>query len=263
MSARTTGLCARAIAFALALAGALASTVGGGATRAPARAAVWAGVPVLMYHKVDAAVPRDPVGRDHTVAPERFAAQLRWLRAHHIRTLTAAELVHALARGERPQHAVVLTFDDGYADAATSVLPILRANGARATFFVSSGFIGTPRHLSWAQMRQLRAAGNELACHGTYHLDLSKLDRAGQEREARHCLATFARYLGGFRPTTYAYPAGGYDAVTLDVMRALALRAAFTEHPGIVRSLAHPFVLPRRRIRRDDDLDGFAALATP
>jgi peptidoglycan/xylan/chitin deacetylase (PgdA/CDA1 family) len=254
---------ARAFAFAFEFATVFASTAGSGASSAPAATAPWAGVPVLMYHKVDATVPRDAVGRDLTVAPERFAAQLRWLRAHRIRTLTAAELVHALARGERPQHAVVLTFDDGYADAVTSVLPILRANGARATFFVSSGFIGTPRHLSWPQMRQLRAAGNELACHGTFHLDLSKLNRAGQEREARHCLATFARYLGGFRPTTYAYPAGGYDETTLSVMRALALRAAFTEHPGIVRDLAHPFVLPRRRVRRDDDLDGFAALAIP
>jgi len=225
--------------------------------------ASWVGVPVLMYHKVDSAVPRDAVGRDLTVAPERFAAQLRWLRAHGIRTLTAAQLVRALARGERPAHAVVLTFDDGYADAATTILPLLRANGARATFYVSSGFVGTPRHLSWRQMRALRAAGNELACHGTFHLDLSTLNRAGQEREARHCVDTFAHYLGGFRPATYAYPAGKYDATTFAVMRALALRAAFTERPGTVRSLAHPFALPRRRVRRDDDLAAFAALATP
>jgi peptidoglycan/xylan/chitin deacetylase (PgdA/CDA1 family) len=223
----------------------------------------WDGVPALMYHKVDAIVPSDPVGRDLTVEPAAFAAQLAWLRAHGIRTLTAAALVDALAHGERPRHAVVLTFDDGYADAATTALPLLRAAGATATFYISSGFVGTPRHLSWKQIRALRAAGMEIACHGTYHLDLATLDRAGQRREAGHCVETFRRYLGAFRPATYAYPAGKYDAITFFVLRELGFRAAFTEHPGTVRSLAAPFELPRRRIRHDDTLANFAALATP
>ncbi len=223
----------------------------------------WAGVPVLMYHRVDALVPRDAVGRDLTVEPAAFAAQLQWLRAHGIRTLTAATLVAALARGERPERAVVLTFDDGYADAATTALPLLRSAGATATFYISSGFVGTPRHLSWRQVRALRDAGMEVACHGTYHLDLSRLDRPGQLREASHCVETLRRYLGTFRPATYAYPAGKYDATTFAILKALGFRAAFTERPGTVRSLGARFELPRRRVRHDDTLGNFAALATP
>jgi peptidoglycan/xylan/chitin deacetylase (PgdA/CDA1 family) len=223
----------------------------------------WGGVPVLMYHKVDAVVPRDPVGRDLTVEPAAFAAQLRWLRENGIRTLTAAALVEALARGERPAHAVVLTFDDGYADAATTALPLLRAEGAKATFYISSGFVGTPRHLSWKQVRALRDAGMEIACHGTYHLDLSTLDRAGQRREAAHCSETFRRYLGAFKPATYAFPAGKYDATTFAILKELGFTAAFTEHPGTVRSLASRYELPRRRIRHDDTLANFASLVTP
>ena len=229
----------------------------------PVRAASWAGVPVLMYHKVDADVPSDPVGRDLTVSPERFAAQLQWLRAHNVRTLTAAALIDALQRGERPQRAVVLTFDDGYEDAATTVLPLLRRYGATATFYVSAGFVGTPRHATWRELRALRAAGNEVACHGTFHLDLSTLDRAGQRGEAGHCLASLARYLGGPQPFTYAYPAGKYDDATFSVMRELGIRAAFTEIPGTVTSLARPYVLPRLRVRRDASTAAFGALVAP
>ncbi len=230
-----------------------------GAAEPPA----WGGVPALMYHKVNAIVPTDPVGRDLTVAPASFDAQLRWLGAHHIRTMTAAELADALRRGEHPDRAVVLTFDDGYDDAATAALPLLVAHHATATFYISSGFIGTPRHLSWTQIRALQAAGMEVACHGTYHLDLSQLDRTGQLREAGHCVKTFARYLRGFRAVTYAYPAGKYDATTFAVMAQLGIRLAFTERPGTVRSLARRYESPRRRVRRDDDLTAFAALATP
>lgn len=236
------------------------------ASLAPQRIAAssaWPGVPVLMYHKVDAIVPSDAVGRDLTVSPADFAAQLQWLRAHGIRTLTAAQLTDALARGERPERSVVLTFDDGYADAATTALPLLRRYGATASFYVSAGFVGTPRHATWRQLRELRAAGMEVACHGTFHLDLSTLDRDGQRAEAGHCLAKLVRYLGAPQPFTYVYPAGKYDDVTFAVMRELGIRAAFTEIPGTVTSLAQPYTLPRRRVRRDDSLAAFASLATP
>ena len=223
----------------------------------------WHGVTVLMYHRIDADVPRDAVGRDLTVEPGSFEAQLRYLRDHHIVTLTAADLTAALERGERPRNAVVLTFDDGYADAATFALPLLVKYGERGTFYVSSGFVGLPRHLTWSQIRAMRTAGMEVACHGTLHLDLSTLDRAGQVREAGGCMKRFAHYLGGAPPVTYAYAAGAYDATTLEVMRELGIRAAFTEHPGNVTGLTQPLELPRYRVRHDDGVARFAALATP
>jgi peptidoglycan/xylan/chitin deacetylase (PgdA/CDA1 family) len=216
-----------------------------------------------MYHRVDANVPSDAVGRDLTVEPAAFAAQLAYLRAHRIAAITAEELARDIAHRKLPERAVVLTFDDGYDDAATTALPLLRKYGARGTFYVSSGFVGTPRHLSWKQLRELRAAGMEVACHGTFHLDLSTLDRTGQLREAAGCMRRFAHYLGGAAPVTYAYPAGKYDAETLAIMRSLGIVAAFTEHPGAVQDLARPYELPRRRIRHDDTVANFAALVAP
>jgi peptidoglycan/xylan/chitin deacetylase (PgdA/CDA1 family) len=219
------------------------------------------GVPVLMYHHVDAQTPADPVGRSLTVEPATFAAQLAWLRDHHIVTLTTAQLADDLARGVHPEHAVVLTFDDGYSDAATVVTPLLERYGAHASFYVSAGFLGDGRHLTWAQLRAMRSAGMEIGCHGTHHLDLATLDRTAATREVDHCVATIAKYL--VRPTTYAYAAGRWNASTLAILRAAGLKAALTERPGIVSSLASPFTLPRRRIARDADLASFAALATP
>ena len=140
---------------------------------------------------------------------------------------------------------------------------MLRKYGARATFYISAGFIGTPRHVTWREMREMRAAGMEIACHGTEHRDLATLDRAGQLSEAGHCVATFARYLDGWKPQTYAYPAGKYDAITLGLMRELGVWAAFTEIPGTVRDLTRPYELPRRRVRHDDGVERFAELAQP
>ena len=99
----------------------------------PAHGQQWGGVPVLMYHRVDAVVPADAVGRDLTVEPQAFEAQLQFLRARGIASITAEALARAITRGLRPQRAVVLTFDDGYEEVPTTtgerlpwlLLPIL------------------------------------------------------------------------------------------------------------------------------------------
>ncbi len=245
----------RARALLLLIAGFLAAGTPTAAETSPA------GVPVLMYHRVDADTPADAVGRSLTLEPAAFAAQLAWLRDHHIGTMTMDELADALAHGRHPRRTVVLTFDDGYADAATVVTPILQRYGARASFYVSAGFLGDGRHLTWPQLRAMRASGMEIGCHGTHHLDLSTLDRAAATYEIGHCVATLGRYLA--TPTTYAYAAGKWNATTLTIVKAAGLKAALTEHPGTVTSLGSPYTLPRRRVDRDDAIDAFGALATP
>jgi peptidoglycan/xylan/chitin deacetylase (PgdA/CDA1 family) len=229
---------------------------------APANAvAPIAGVPVLMYHKVDPHTPPGPIGRSLTLEPAAFEAQLSWLRAHGIRTITMNDLADALRRGEHPRNAIVLTFDDGYNDAADVVTPLLRKYGDRATFYVSAGFIGDGRHAGWRQLRTMRAAGMEIGCHGTQHLDLSRVGSVSAAHEVNNCVAVLARYLA--RPTTYAYPAGRWNPATLALMRQSGMKAALTEQPGVVTSLAAPYTLPRRRIDRTAGLASFAALATP
>jgi len=219
------------------------------------------GVPVLMYHMVDPVTPRGPVGRSLTIEPAAFEAQLKWLRAHAIRTLTMNDLADALRRGRLPLHAVVLTFDDGYTDSATVVTPLLRKYGDRGSFYVSAGFIGDGKHASWSQLRAMRAAGMEVGCHGTRHLDLSRIGNKGAAYEVNHCVAALTHYLG--RPTTYAYPAGRWNAYTLTLLSRDGIKAALTERPGVVTSLATPYALPRRRIDRTAGLGSFAALARP
>jgi peptidoglycan/xylan/chitin deacetylase (PgdA/CDA1 family) len=214
-----------------------------------------------MYHKVDPQTPPDAVGRSLTLEPAAFEAQLGWLRAHRIRTITMNELADALRRGEHPRNAVVLTFDDGYSDAADVVTPLLVKYGDRASFYVSAGFIGDGRHAGWKQLRTMRAAGMEIGCHGTHHLDLTIVGGAVAAHEVNDCVAALTHYLA--RPTTYAYPAGQWNAATLGLMRQSGMKAALTERPGVVTSLAAPFTLPRRRIDRTSGLDAFAVLATP
>ena len=189
-----------------------------------------------MYHKVDAHVPARRGGPFAHARSGGVRTQLAWLRAHRIRTLTMTELATHLARGGPPRNAVVLTFDDGYRDAAEVVTPLLLKYGARASFYVSAGFVGDGRHATWAQLRAMRAAGMEIGCHGTLHLDLAKVSRtaaAARSRPLRRGAGRYRRAADDVR-----VPGGQVERETLALMRWSGIKAALTEHPGIVRSLA-------------------------
>jgi peptidoglycan/xylan/chitin deacetylase (PgdA/CDA1 family) len=224
----------------------------------PATAATRA-VPVFTFHMVDRKIPQDRIGNALTITPEQFEAQLRLLAHDRVHTITASTLVNDLRMGRDPGRAVVLTFDDGYANARTFVLPLLQRYHDTATFYVISSTIGTPRHLTWAGIRSLRAAGMEIGAHGTEHVDLTELDARGQLAQAQQCERALRRW-ANIVPATYAYPSGRYNATTLTVMRRAGLAAAFTEDYGYVHSLASPYRMPRIRVLRESAVPLFATV---
>jgi len=226
-----------------------------------ALAAPATGVPVFMYHHVNDTTPASQIALGLTLPTPSFEEQLRYLAKKRIATVTAAELVDAFSRGQHPAHSAVLTFDDGYVDCADIVAPLLARYGARATFFVNAGTIGLRGHLTWKDLRALHKAGNEIGAHGERHLDLTTLSRNGQMHEAGDCVARIERYTG-VRPVSYAYASGAYNATTLEIMREIGIRSAWTERSDYAKDARHPYEMPRLRIARDTSLAGFAYLVS-
>ena len=98
------------------------------------------GVLVLRYHRIG---EHDGDPWPLAVSAENFAQQLDVL-ARAVRVLSLAELVRRLADGRPLGRAVVLTFDDGYADNLPARLFIER-HGMSATVFVITGHTGAGR----------------------------------------------------------------------------------------------------------------------
>ena len=88
----------------------------------------------LVYHGVGS----DTTGEgDLAISPERFAEQLAALRAAGMHFVTAPEVAEAFSGGRPlPRNAVLLTFDDGRADAVLWATRLLEQAGAVATMFV-------------------------------------------------------------------------------------------------------------------------------
>lgn len=92
---------------------------------------------ILIYHRVH---PRPDPMFPGEVDAERFDWQMSLLR-RYCHPVRLADGVERLKRGDLPNRAVAVTFDDGYADNAAVALPILRKNGVPATFFIATGFL--------------------------------------------------------------------------------------------------------------------------
>lgn len=92
-------------------------------------------IPVLLYHRVDHS------GLKFSTSPETFEQHLAWLDDHGYQTLCSSELVRLLARPDapKPEKAVVITFDDGFACLDGEVAPALRRHGYTGTAFVVTG----------------------------------------------------------------------------------------------------------------------------
>ncbi len=89
---------------------------------------------VVMYHYVrDLENSRYP--RINGLAIDRFRGQLDYLAKHH--TFVRVEDVMAACRGDQalPSDAVLLTFDDGYADNYRYAFPLLDERGVQGCFF--------------------------------------------------------------------------------------------------------------------------------
>jgi peptidoglycan/xylan/chitin deacetylase (PgdA/CDA1 family) len=106
---------------------------------------------ILLYHRV-ARLSLDP--QLLSVTPEHFGEHLDIMR-NFATPLTLRQLVEGLNIGRIPRRAVVLTFDDGYADNLRAAKPLLAKKGVPATVFVTAGYVGKEREFWWDEVERL------------------------------------------------------------------------------------------------------------
>lgn len=92
---------------------------------------------ILIFHRVFAV--RDELFPGE-VDRREFDALCGWLR-QWLQVLPLDDAVRRLAAGSLPARAAAITFDDGYADNHDVALPVLRAHGLPATFFVATDYL--------------------------------------------------------------------------------------------------------------------------
>jgi peptidoglycan/xylan/chitin deacetylase (PgdA/CDA1 family) len=151
---------------------------------------------ILMYHRI-AERDSDPWGL--AVSPAHFSEHLQVLRT--CRLVSLPDFAAALGRGQAPRRAVIVTFDDGYADNFVTANTLLQQHDIPATVFLTTGAIGSQRELWWDELErvllqphdlpaafELRRANSsdrwELGSDATYTNEASSKNRSWRAWEA-------------------------------------------------------------------------------
>ena len=229
--------------------------------------ALTGGTPVLMYHAF--AASEEEASR-YVIPIHRFEAQMAWLKRRGYRVLSLGEYLHYRREFRLPPHrSVVITIDDGYADALSLAYPVLRHYGYPATVFLSSAMVGrTGPHdgdralagraaLTWAEARAMLQGGIEIGAHGRTHPDLTSisLDRAAEEVAGSR--KDLERELGG-PVEAFSYPYGKHSPAMRSIVRQAGFICGCGTDNGRNTPVTSPYALRRVEIHGTDSLIHFA-----
>ena len=210
-------------------------------------------VMVLGYHRVDDV--DDPLA----IRPLTFGAQLAYLASHRRETpvLDLDDALERLSWPVPPRRAVVLTFDDAWADNHTVALPALTEHSLPATLYAPSRLLGAPGHLTSAQLLEMDSAGITIGAHSRTHPDLRACSDAELDSEVRGCRDDLEGLLG--KPvTSFAYPSGLEDDRVRAAVAAAGYTSAVTTCRGWARRSGDHHRIPRN-IVEEYGLTTFAA----
>jgi peptidoglycan/xylan/chitin deacetylase (PgdA/CDA1 family) len=106
---------------------------------------------IVAYHRITN-VQLDPWSM--CVAPHHFDEHLQVVQKYAY-PISLNQLAQAYRAGKVPQRAVVITFDDGYADNLYNAKPLLERYSIPATVFVTTGYVGSAREFWWDELERV------------------------------------------------------------------------------------------------------------
>lgn len=218
---------------------------------------------ILLYHRV-ADVAFDPYLL--AVDPRNFAVHLKYLKSNY-QVISLKTLVAGWRKKNIPTRAVVITFDDGYADNYSQAVRFLRPLTLPATFFVTAQSVNSQRPFYWDKATPRKDQGRclsqkklkllskdnlfEIGSHSLTHPHLSQLSLKRQRKEILGSKKRLEKITA--KPVNFfSYPFGtanDYNDQTLTLLKQGGYKAACANFPGMVTKQTSLFQLPRFIIR--------------
>lgn len=178
---------------------------------------------ILTYHSIDDS--GSPISIDRGT----WARHMAFFTSPSIRVVPLGEILD-VSEGE---HALAITFDDGFVNFAAEAWPSLRDAGLPATLFVPTRCVGftnawggqdepgipTLPLLGWDELARLAEEGLDLGAHGRTHPHLDRLGRAEQQDEIEGSAQDLEDRIGQ-TPTSFCYPYGDLDGSSAALVSA-------------------------------------------
>ena len=209
---------------------------------------------ILLYNQVG----RYPVeAMEDGLLTESLVEQLDYLIANGYKIIGLNEaLDHMKGEMNLPENSLAITFDGGYADAYSYVLPTLEEYGLKATFFIAPSLIGNNRMIrdhalpcmDWEQVRSVAEKDMVIGHYGCNGRTFKRVPKEEIEKDISISKPLFEKHLGT-QPIYYAVNEGTPEPTAIKVLQENGYTALFTKSP----TNQGPSVYAIGRIQVDDE----------
>ena len=207
------------------------------------------GFPILEYHQVTDEV-LDPDFEVYNVPPDEFAAQLDYLQAEGYTTITLQDFMRAVhGKATLPDKPIVLTFDDGYADNYSTMLPILESRKMTAVVYVITNELGHAGYVSLDEVKDMQRRGIEIGSHTADHLALTKMTPDEQLYQIQ-ASKRFLEWSGLATIYSLSYPNGAFNDAIIELLKREEYLTAVTGEAGLNTLETNPYKLYRVHVRK-------------
>jgi len=165
-------------------------------------------IPVIMYHGVS----------DTTWGLEGlfmkvndFENQMKYLRDNGYETI----FIEDIEKDYTGKKVVALTFDDGYIDFYTNVLPIIKKYNIKTNLYIITSTTNNGKYVNEEQIKELSNSGLvSIGSHTVSHNPLANLSAEQIETELKDS-KNYLENLLGKEIKTISYPTGSYNSTVL------------------------------------------------
>lgn len=208
-------------------------------------------VPILMYH----AVGDNLWGIESLfVSPSSLRQQFQYLKDNGYTPIFFEDL----AKADQIEKPVILTFDDGYQDIYSGLMPMVVEFNFKVTVFSITGSIGTEHYLSEKNMLKMQETGLvSFQSHTVTHPELNTCTEEELEKELYESKLYLTR-LTGKEPFVLCYPVGKYNDLSL---KKTAEHYEFGLHMSgntYVAGKTDPYRIYRKYVSRSTTIGEFA-----
>lgn|GEM_PF-410690 len=192
----------------------------------------------LFYHRV---ADRQPT--PWTISRRNFQLQIKWLK-ENFDLLSMDQAVDRIESGFNDRPAVVITFDDGYAENMDFAMPLLVDYGVPCMYYVATRQIlnqqlfdndrnfETPLYPnSLRDLKKLVRWGIDIGAHTRNHVDLGKVTSTPQLRDEIEGCRRELMHLLDCPIDHFAFPFGQYSNITTQAVQ-LAKEAGYRSVSG-------------------------------
>lgn len=235
-------------------------------------------LPVVMYHQLTKSEAR--AGR-YVLMLDQFEKDLKYLSERGYKSVTVKQLLdYSEGKGNIPEKAIMITFDDGCETLYEYALPLLEKYGFTAVGFVVGALADyyseiddhnlNYSNLTWAEIKEL-SKGNiiDIQSH-SFDLHKNTGNRSGAKKKKSETSEQYSEFLGadaskmkeamikstGKAPVAFAYPFGSYSLESAEILKKYGIRMAFTceERVNIIKKAEPDWLFGLGRYNRPNGI---------